>query len=94
MEEADGWDLDHMEDPYVMLIVENPLPKEGDVVEVMPGLPGTVFMAMSEEDEKERKVTAYIKVKCEAIEAFLKGLGMKIESVNEIISGLLNKRKH
>jgi len=94
MKEADDFDLKYMEEPSVMLVIENPQPKEGSAIEVMPGLPGTVFMSMYEETEAGRTVNVYVKVRCEDIVAFLTRIGMKVDSVNELISKFLGGQKH
>ena len=92
MAEADDFDLNHMEDPYVVLIVENPQPKDGSDITVLPGLNGTVFNSFVEMYGDDKKVTTMVKVKCADIEKFMSGIGMKVIPQNDIITKKLGRR--
>lgn len=75
----DDFDLQNIEEPSVMLLVENPQPIDGTEIDIMPGLKGYVSHSSVEINKKEKIVTSFVKVKCSDIEKFLEGIGMKIK---------------
>lgn len=84
--ETDAGDMDVIEEPSVILLIDNPRPKDGSEVDVLPGLSGVVTCTTDVDDgEGSNKVTAFVEVKCGDIEKFLAGIGLKVVPREEII---------
>jgi len=94
IKEADDFDLTHMEEPYVMLFIENPEPQEGSKIVLAPGLEGTVFSSIVEADETSKKVTTIAKVTCAEIEKFMNNVGLKIEPAEKVINERIKEKFH
>jgi hypothetical protein len=94
MKSTDASDMDHLNEPSVMLAIENPRPPDGSEIEVLPGLTGKVSHSIDEEIGKARLVTAFVNVKCKDIETFMQGIGMKLPKQEEVIVSKLREIIH
>jgi len=84
MKEMDDFDLNHMEEPWVMLAIENPTPKDGSTVTVFPGLDGKVSTSVFEINGDNKVVTSFVMVTCSDIEKFMSEKGLNIKAVKEM----------